>query len=1125
MLNHNRPFCLFSFRSILSVTVWFRLPATSGAVFHYTLDGSTPTIESQTIGSIGGPILLNKLGKTVVKCFASKDGMEDSVVVTRTYTILGRCSPPFISPNYGTFENEVVVKFHTPTPKGRICFAVDSSADPGKDSTCVEEGGSFRISTAGRHTIRAVTVAEGMADSSETEVTLHIVLKVAAPVITPEINVFPIVAMLTVKCSTPDATLFYSLDRTIPTQSSYTIANGGNIIIDSIGSHTLKVMAIAPGMISSNITTKDFIIQRRMVEPQLLPRPGTYTGDLSLILHCPETAYDDDDDAGSPQAPTQGRVYYTLDGVKTPSEKSDSVPCGEAITLTAPRTVIVRAMAVQVGKATSSVVQGVYVLVRPRYEEHPVNPVGLQTFSVQPDVSIMVVEKNIPEVRSYCSARNNRGRLIVLRNPVGHFDIVPPVQGCSSGKLELPSVSGRPFRPASGFNLTSYIESKALQRKLTSQSVAERIGGAHLRRVTSETRVQEPFATLDGGEQQQEEARLRLDNTRRSELPAYLKALIENGNESTIRVSTLAQLGQQYGQVEHLGCQIVSNAGFFNVTSKHCLGDIVTTGTVQQLSDLHNVNFGIRNGSFVVGYVEKEEILDPKRPPFDFLVSGLGWLVRGGKSYVAESFSAQGDKESMAAQSNGPQFLSVHSARTALGHDAEGNLMLLQVEGETWVRGMSLYEFAEFAVELGFYSAINLDGGGSATLTQNHSLISEPSWKCSEAPYNSSEFYRCEKRVSSITCIHAMAPPFVDQVVIDRIVHPRSPAPTMGPTAVPTAYPSAVPSWMPTIAPTSNSTQAPVPKDEDNEATINSTAVDRQLLALQSSVRFYELSAVTLLVILLFSICAHVLTCIYYYDTARRKARSTLSADRSEPPRNEVEPPSPGGLQMMPMATVAESPMKFPPAPFQFSPPSQGIASQYSAIPSDGPAKAPGGILSYLPSLTGSATKRLGETQPEPAPRNVATSPRSLSRHQSQQPQQHQPQPEEELRDIADWKPPSSGLLLAHLSPAKSTTSTPATAAGYSFGRTKEEEDFYRDDEEDDDCTDSSRLLRAAPAGAPTTTKTNLGAHHHHSNVRRSQSRDSDSGSSEEGQGSFVRRPVALKVPKSSGKLKAKSAK
>lgn len=75
---------------------------------------------------------------------------------------------------------------------------------------------------------------------------------------------------------------------------------------------------------------------------------------------------------------------------------------------------------------------------------------------------------------------------------------------------------------------------------------------------------------------------------------------------------------------------------------------------------------------------------------------------------------------------------------------------------------MNLYEFADLAVELGFYSAINLDGGGSATMTQNHTLISEPSWKCrdgGEADPTADGVFRCEKRVSTITCIHAMPPP------------------------------------------------------------------------------------------------------------------------------------------------------------------------------------------------------------------------------------------------------------------------------------------------------------------------------------------------------------------------------
>lgn len=54
-------------------------------------------------------------------------------------------------------------------------------------------------------------------------------------------------------------------------------------------------------------------------------------------------------------------------------------------------------------------------------------------------------------------------------------------------------------------------------------------------------------------------------------------------------------------------------------------------------------------------------------------------------------------------------------------------------------------------------NAINLDGGGSATMTQNHSLVSDPSWLCETE--NPKSLFRCEKRVATITCIHAASPP------------------------------------------------------------------------------------------------------------------------------------------------------------------------------------------------------------------------------------------------------------------------------------------------------------------------------------------------------------------------------
>jgi hypothetical protein len=114
-----------------------------------------------------------------------------------------------------------------------------------------------------------------------------------------------------------------------------------------------------------------------------------------------------------------------------------------------------------------SITIGVYKLVMPAYDEYPVNTalsyqgdyiyiilsiyliiylsyyLTLPSFQVQPKVEILVVEKNLAPIGGYyCGKRNIRGRLVVLHNPLGHFDIVQQTGGCRGGSLSVPSQSG-----------------------------------------------------------------------------------------------------------------------------------------------------------------------------------------------------------------------------------------------------------------------------------------------------------------------------------------------------------------------------------------------------------------------------------------------------------------------------------------------------------------------------------------------------------------------------------------------------------------------------------------------------------------------------------------------------------
>nr|XP_057909671.1 N-acetylglucosamine-1-phosphodiester alpha-N-acetylglucosaminidase isoform X2 [Doryrhamphus excisus] len=197
------------------------------------------------------------------------------------------------------------------------------------------------------------------------------------------------------------------------------------------------------------------------------------------------------------------------------------------------------------------------------------------------------------------------------------------------------------------------------------------------------------------------------------------------------------------------GCLYAQNAGYFNTKTGHCLGNIVSDGRmVMDSGGVQNAQFGIRrDGTLVFGYLSKEDVLDLSNP-FVQLISGVVWLIRNGKVNIKPSLKAECGK----TQETGTlqQFTDVISARTAVGHDAQGRLILFHLDGKTSERGMSLWQMADFLKDKGVINAINLDGGGSSTFIANGSLASYPSDECSK-PEKS---WRCARPVSTILCVH-----------------------------------------------------------------------------------------------------------------------------------------------------------------------------------------------------------------------------------------------------------------------------------------------------------------------------------------------------------------------------------
>ena len=98
-------------------------------------------------------------------------------------------------------------------------------------------------------------------------------------------------------------------------------------------------------------------------------------------------------------------------------------------------------------------------------------------------------------------------------------------------------------------------------------------------------------------------------------------------------------------------------------------------------------------------------------------VGGGPWLVKGGKEYVDSS--DEGFEGSFASRQH---------PRTAIGVTADNKLLLVTVDGRQSIsEGLNLRGLAALMKKLGAINAINLDGGGSTTMSIKGLLVNSPS--------------------------------------------------------------------------------------------------------------------------------------------------------------------------------------------------------------------------------------------------------------------------------------------------------------------------------------------------------------------------------------------------------------
>ena len=131
--------------------------ATDGATIHYTVDGSTPTVDSPVYST---PIVINTT--TTVKAFAVKEDMGDSQVASAQYVItVPTVAKPTFSPSAGAVDAGTTVEINCATAGATIHYTTDGTT-PTTDSPVY----STPIEITAAITIKAFAVKNAMADSA-----------------------------------------------------------------------------------------------------------------------------------------------------------------------------------------------------------------------------------------------------------------------------------------------------------------------------------------------------------------------------------------------------------------------------------------------------------------------------------------------------------------------------------------------------------------------------------------------------------------------------------------------------------------------------------------------------------------------------------------------------------------------------------------------------------------------------------------------------------------------------------------------------------------------------------------------------------------------------------------------
>jgi len=217
-----------------------------------------------------------------IKAIAIKDGMNNSAVVTGSYTHNANmvATPSFLvtedqnASGAGSYSSPITVQILCPTSGAAIYYTTDGAA-PTASSNLYSSPLAINSST----TLKAIAIKDNMTNSDIGSASFTIdASKVATPVMIPAAGTYMQDCPLSIVCATADATIYYTTDGSDPSVASKSYSAPVQLGGDATAAKTFVVKAIAvkDGMKASDVVSGTYIIQYPILTvPQADPGSGS----------------------------------------------------------------------------------------------------------------------------------------------------------------------------------------------------------------------------------------------------------------------------------------------------------------------------------------------------------------------------------------------------------------------------------------------------------------------------------------------------------------------------------------------------------------------------------------------------------------------------------------------------------------------------------------------------------------------------------------------------------------------------------------------------------------------------------------------------------------------------------